>query len=108
MKVFNLKTQKFDSETGIYIGRANEYYGFECSKWSNPFILKNESERDYILKQYREYIMNNNHLLNSLPELYGKDLYCYCSPKKCHGNVLIELCNEKKYNEFVEITISKD
>lgn len=103
MKVFNLKTQKFDSEKGIYIGRQNIYYGFECSKWYNPFILNKESDRDCVLKKYEEYILNNKNLYASLQELNGKDLYCYCYPKKCHGNVLIELLNEKNIQDLLKI-----
>ena len=102
MRVFNLKTQKFDSEKGIYIGRQNIHYGFECSKWSNPFILKKESDRDIVLKQYENYVLNNTSLYESLPELCGKDLYCYCYPKKCHGNILIELLNEKNIIDLLK------
>ena len=35
----------------------------------------------------------NKELMNSLSELRGKRLGCWCKPERCHGNVLIELLN---------------
>lgn len=72
---------KFD----IYIGRP--------SKWGNPFFLVHENDRQMVLDKYREWIMKQPHLLASLPELKGKILACWCSPKVCHGDVLAELAD---------------
>jgi len=44
---------------------------------------------------YEEYIEMMPELLSSLPELLGKTLGCWCSPSRCHGDVLIKLT--KKY-----------
>lgn len=32
-------------------------------------------------------------------ELAGKDLICYCAPKACHGDVLIEVANAELRRE---------
>ena len=32
-------------------------------------------------------------LLNDLHELKGKTLGCFCKPKICHGDILVELVN---------------
>jgi len=39
---------------------------------------------------------SNKELLNSLHEIEGKNLGCWCYPEKCHGNVLIKLIEERK------------
>ena len=37
--------------------------------------------------------------MNSLHELKGKQLGCWCKPGVCHGDVLVKLYNEK-YGEY--------
>lgn len=92
-KLINIKTgEKYD----VYIGRG--------SKWGNPFthITSFKTKAEYIvesrtvaIEKYREYILNNKELLDSLHELKGKTLGCFCSPRPCHGNILLELIKEK-------------
>lgn len=69
----------------IYVGRP--------SKWGNPFVLEQESEREVVVVSYRIWIMNQSKLLLCLNELRGKDLVCWCAPKPCHADVLLELAN---------------
>lgn len=95
-RIVNRKIGGFD----IYIGRP--------SKWGNPFSHKEGTLAQFLVKnrqealaKYREYILSNDALLNSLPELEGKILGCWCKPKKCHGDVLIEIINERKYTSQV-------
>ena len=83
MKVVNLKVDKYD----VYIGRG--------SKWGNPFVLLNEDERNEVIEKYEEYIRGRKDLMDSLYELDGKVLGCYCKPRKCHGDVLIKLRKEQ-------------
>jgi len=98
MKVLNVKKHPYNGESGIYIGRENKTFGFQCSKWHNPDVLEDESLRDMSLVLYENYIRETSALWNALEELDGLNLYCWCSPKKCHGDVLIKLLNEKKLN----------
>lgn len=70
--------------------------------WGNPYSHKDNtlakykvSSRKESIEKYREYILNNDELLSKLPELQGKVLGCWCKPKDCHGDVLVELCNRK-------------
>ncbi len=76
----------------IYIGRG--------SKWGNPFEMKstNEKERERVVEEYIDYFWKTN-LVKDLPELYGKVLACYCKPKKCHGDFLSFLCNNRITNK---------
>ena len=35
-----------------------------------------------------------NKLRSEIKEnLAGKDLYCWCAPKECHGDVILEIAN---------------
>jgi hypothetical protein len=70
--------------------------------WGNPYSHKENTLAKYKVKtrkesieKYKEYILNNKELLNKLPELQGKTLGCWCKPRSCHGDVLVELCNRK-------------
>jgi len=92
MKKSNTKVVHINSKFGydVYIGRG--------SKWGNPFKINNDygSTREFVIQQYEKYITEGKgmHLLNDLHELKGKVLACYCSPKPCHGDVLIKLIEE--------------
>lgn len=78
-KVVNCKTDPFD----VYIGRP--------SKWGNPFTIGKDGNRQEVIEKYRKYILSNQELLDSLEELRGKVLGCWCKPKSCHGDVLLDL-----------------
>jgi hypothetical protein len=79
-KVVHCKRSEFD----IYIGRG--------SKWGNPYIIGRDGTREEVVGKYRHYIvMRRKDLLNSLEELKGKRLGCWCAPKLCHGDVLVAL-----------------
>jgi len=79
MKVVHCKKESYD----VYIGRG--------SKWGNLFIIGRDGTREMVIEKYRNYILSNQKLLAALHELKGKVLGCWCSPKACHGDVLIEL-----------------
>ena len=100
ISLINLKKTP-EAEYDIYIGRANVYRGLSASKWGNPFFMKNESDRPRVLADYRNYILNNKELYNSLEEIRGKKLACWCydpsnAKKVCHGTVLIELLEKRE------------
>ena len=80
-------------EYDVYIGRAVVEYGIEDSKWGNPFVMADDSdtERARAVHAYREWVMAQPELMQSLEELRGKRLGCWCAPKACHGDVLVQL-----------------
>ena len=93
--VVNKNKEPFD----IYIGRG--------SKWGNPFthIKNKETKAEFIvdsrsesITKYKEWISNQPELLNALEELRDKRLGCFCKPKACHGDILVELLQQKKYH----------
>ena len=81
-RVVHCKRHKYD----IYIGRG--------SKWGNPYKIPQDGDRDTVIQKYEDYIRDRPGLLDSLPELRGKVLGCWCKPKPCHGDVLIKLLKE--------------
>lgn len=92
--VVNIRNSSYD----IYIGRG--------SKWGNPFThIKDKSTkaefivdtRTEAISKYKEWISNQPDLLNALNELKDKRLGCFCKPKSCHGDILVQLIEEKKY-----------
>ena len=82
-KIVHCKKEKYD----IYIGRP--------SKWGNPFEVGKDGTRKEVIEKYKKYILSNKKLLNSLYELEGKTLGCWCKPKPCHGDILVDLINKK-------------
>jgi len=77
----------------VYIGREVPEHGLQASKWGNPFVLQDDSdeERERSIAAYREWIVQQPELMGALEELRGQRLACWCAPKRCHGNVLVEL-----------------
>lgn len=76
----------------VYIARG--FRGWRKSKWGNPFNLpRNASpeQRAEVIALYRRWLLQRSELMAALPELRDKDLVCWCTPKACHGDVLIEL-----------------
>jgi len=82
MKVVHCKKEKYD----VYIGRP--------SKWGNPFTIGKDGTRSEVISKYETFLLNNAELLSSIKELKGKDLGCWCSPRACHGDILLRLANE--------------
>ena len=105
-RVVNLNKEPYD----IYIGRG--------SKWGNPYTHISDKEtlakyvvssREEAMLKYREYLDSNEILMDSLDELDGKTLGCFCMPNDgnfpipyvCHGQILIEYLTKKKLKSFL-------
>ncbi len=62
-------------------------------KWGNPF--KSSNRADDVLA-FRQMIEGGAFLRQSLHELRGKDLACWCPlHQPCHADVLIEMANSE-------------
>lgn len=97
MKVVHCKKDKFD----VYIGRPGP--------WGNPFshlVGKGDvlvDSREDAIQCYEAYIRDtlssneSEQLKSDLKLISGKVLGCWCSPKSCHGDVLIKICKELGY-----------
>jgi len=96
-KVVHCKKDAFD----IYIGRGSIY--------GNPFthIKDRETKAEFVvatrseaIESYREWIKSQPNILQKLETLRGKRLGCFCAPKTCHGDILVELLNGKQYHSI--------
>lgn len=83
LKVVHCKKDLYD----VYIGRG--------SKWGNPFMIGRHGSREEVISKYESYIMNRPDLIKALPELIDKILGCWCSPKFCHGDILVRMVEDE-------------
>lgn len=83
-KVVHCKKESYD----VYIGRP--------SVLGNPFTIGKDGTREDVIEKYRNWILTQPKLLKLLPALKGKTLGCWCFPKPCHGDVLVELIEGKE------------
>ena len=86
MKVLNKRYDPIP-KGAVFVGRP--------SKWGNPFKIGRDGSRSVVILKYRDWLLNNEPLMEALPELKGRDLYCFCSPLPCHADVLLELANKE-------------
>jgi hypothetical protein len=91
MKVVHCKRDRFD----IYIGRGSIY--------GNPYKIGLDGTRNEVIKKYKDWIVSDRYIptiykpsIEEIKLLKGKILGCWCTPKACHGDVLIELANTIK------------
>lgn len=79
----------------VYIGRP--------SKWGNPFMIGKDGTRTEVIEKFRNWIVNQKELMESLTELKGKKLRCWCLTKEnCHGDILITLINAQANEDIIE------
>lgn len=96
-KVVHCKKRPYD----IYIGRG--------SIWGNPFTHRplhltkakvQVASREEAIKRFEDWILNSNDkeakiMRDNLHLLKEKTLGCWCSPKPCHGDILVKLANKE-------------
>lgn len=94
-KVYN-KHHRDAPKDAVYVGRP--------SKWGNPhtigrcslcnsFHVRGAAVIAYLQDIQRNYIAGVTQA-DIKKELKGKDLVCFCAPKPCHADVLLEIANE--------------
>jgi hypothetical protein len=82
-----LNKYKDNCAGGVYIGRP--------SKWGNPYTIGVDGNRDEVIEKYQIYLDNHPELiLAAKSELAGRDLVCFCAPKRCHGDILCRIANQ--------------
>ena len=72
--------------------RYDEYIG-RGSQWGNPFKIGKDGNRKQVIEMYEKWIVDQDYLMEDIPELKGKILGCHCKPNPCHGDVLVRLAN---------------
>jgi hypothetical protein len=87
-------------DDNVYIGRAkaisvgNERLPRINSEWYNPYRITKESNYDKCLQKYKLYLiekLKDDECKKRFLMLKGKNLGCWCKPKKCHGDIIKQL-----------------
>ena len=87
MRVLNRHKDTWDSHTCVDIMRG--------SRWGNPFVVGLDGTLEECLVMFRQYAEFRVRVQSSwLKRLVGKDLWCCCKPKDCHGDILVEMVKE--------------
>lgn len=92
-KVWNKRDPNVPPDA-IYVGRP--------TKWGNPFSHVASShpvmlvqDREEAISMYRGWLDDHPELVHAArQELKGKDLVCWCAPRACHADVLLEIAND--------------
>jgi len=78
--VVHCKRDSFD----VYIGRPGP--------WGNPFSIGADGTREEVVEKYAEWLLSQPDLVEKARrELNGKVLGCWCAPKLCHGDILVQI-----------------
>lgn len=94
-RVLNMRGKWWDGDgyspnkyapNSVYVGRP--------SKWGNPYIVGVHGDRARCVQLFRD---NLSEVVRkeAVAELRGKDLICWCAPKACHADVLLEIANDQ-------------
>lgn len=90
------------SSDAIYIGRAMPQHKLARqllrSPWANdhrPASDSDDDRADAVRKYATELVLTEQ--ANFLPELAGRELACWCHPKRCHGDALVELVGSLRW-----------
>lgn len=85
-KVVNIDNEPYD----VYIGRP--------SKYGNKFIIGIDGNRLEVIEKYEKWLKEQPELINDIKQnLKGKVLGCHCSPKKCHGDIILRIANPEMF-----------
>jgi len=99
----NLK-EELENPYNVYIGRKGivfidgERFPKKDSPFCNIYKVDENNDLEKVLIMYEKYIRNRlknePELVEQLKNLKGKNLYCWCAPEKCHGDILVKLIDE--------------
>jgi hypothetical protein len=73
----------------VYVGRPTPF--------GNPFMVGRDGTQGECVELYRTWIMAPQRAefrAYVQRHLRGKDLMCWCAPKPCHADVLLEVAND--------------
>lgn len=81
----------------VYIGRAGKK---QSGYFGNPKSITDAFEnREDKIKAFKQYFYHRLALepefKKRILELQGKTLGCFCKPKNCHGDIIVEYLNKQ-------------
>jgi len=87
--VINIKNAPRDwkiNKQYAYIGRG--------SLFGNPYKINRYTTREESIKLFKDYFFNkitvDKNFRDNVESLKDKTLVCFCKPKDCHGDVIID------------------
>lgn len=85
-RVLNARTDGIP-RGAVYVGRP--------SVWGNPYRIAGAMSRGLAVYKYLQLVKRDPEMVARAKErLRGKDLVCWCAPKPCHADVLLEVAND--------------
>lgn len=101
--LINISNSSVD-DMDVYIGEKHKSYNLDPSPLRNPFD-KSELGREEAVKHYKMYLyrryLEEEPFREYLHNIEGMTLGCLCYPKRCHGEVIVDLLN-KHHQEGIE------
>lgn len=92
-----------DPSYDVYIGRAGKG---KDGYWGNPH---SGPDKEANIKLFRTYfydrIKTDEEFRNKLLQLRGKKLGCFCAPKPCHGDVIVEYLNSLPEVKTIKLAV---
>jgi len=80
----------------VYVGRP--------SRWGNPWRIGVDGTREEVIAYYendlRAGLFLDKQLREDVKALAGKRLGCWCAPKPCHAEILVQYARELKEGVF--------
>ena len=102
-KVVHCKKEDYD----VYIGRGKCPKTGQPGKFGNPYSHEADSQvslitssREESIIKYKQWALTQPWLLDDIMQLDGLRLGCWCKPKACHGDVIVELIEARKRGEI--------
>lgn len=95
MVVLVVKSRSSSTMCGIgltkVVNMASDLYTFYIgrgSDWGNPFRVGVHGTRSEVIELYRIWMLTTKTKADILA-LQGETLGCFCKPKACHGDVIV-------------------
>lgn len=77
----------------VYVGRPSPF-GNPFSHLPDTTAQWHVPTRDTAIDAFEAWVYTQPELIERIRrELYGKDLVCWCAPKRCHADVLLAIAN---------------
>lgn len=88
--VVHCRRAKFD----VYCGRRNPLFADSDFAWGNPIKMDKESDRERVCRAFALWATDQpDYVERARTQLRGKVLACWCAPKMCHCDILVQIAN---------------
>jgi hypothetical protein len=90
-KVLNRRTHRWPDHCNcekhdVYVGRPSEF--------GNEFVEGRDGTREECVAKHKvKLLADATRLVRVKAALKGKNLVCWCTPKPCHAETLLEIAN---------------